>query len=498
MDPVEQIKQLITPDLLHHIYEGVEPSYQVRYPLEELQQIFDNPMDLLLAISRRSQDPIIRNLSCPVGETYAPIYYDADCFLKLVIKKGGIYPALILWDLLVVDLDQDQTMMSLENLKTMIMQSPYHDQLFYVHQTRHGYHLYLMSQPVLYCSSLAMHIRHDLHCDPIYGAFSLYRGSSIRLSRKPEETTIPSRKIAQIGTGQVDPRVDRIYQKCLYYLNMFQDEYYQSFSQQGLQKLWTLWEQTLMKNDNFGLVHIAVTAPLMLYKKGSIIGINELVDESPELDYAWVQFRLNPVITDDNLDVLIRAARRLKQYQNMYRILEATDDYVIGVHTEEALHFISYRNLLMIDYDHPEDLTKVQIYQQQHPEKIFRVVSTHRGYHVFLTSHPIDHASPEAMAMMRELGSDHPYILSCRLRGYSVRLNPKYDDEKPYQEVAILGNHKENSHLVTLYQKHLQLYFEKRDCEHYLCMKNAAIQYLLEMGSKLQQQQLPSSSSDPK
>ena len=337
-DPLIRVDQLITPELLIHIYQGLDPTFKEQYSLFDLQQTFENrPFDLLLTLARRSTDPIIRNLACPVGEKYAPIYYDHDCFLKLILKKGGFYPVLILWDLLVIDLDQPTW--SVDDVKKLVMESTYQEQLFYIHRTPHGYHLYLMSQPMLYCSVQAIRMRYQLRCDPTYGTFSLYRGSSIRLVRKLGEgdADLPSQKVGEVGIGHLDPEMDRIYHKVLFYLNLFQNESSHTFSPQSLKTLWHLWKQTILDNDNFGLVHIAVTAPLMLHRtKDDQIVINDLVDDSPLLDRAWVAFRQNPTITDENLSILLRTTRRLKQYQNLYRIVDATEDYVIGVHIEEA------------------------------------------------------------------------------------------------------------------------------------------------------------------
>ena len=128
----------------------------------------------------------------------------------------------------------------------------------------------------------------------------------------------------------------------------------------------------------------------------------------------------------------------------------------------------------------PTHLEVLKSYQKEHPEETFRVVSTHRGYHVFLTSHAVEHRSQEALDLMRTLQSDHPYILSCYHRGFSVRLNRKDEHETPYCEVMIVGTSPENSRLVSLYQMHLQLYMQCPQCEHHLCMKHSAIQFLLE------------------
>ena len=39
-----------------------------------------------------------------------------------------------------------------------------------------------------------------------------------------------------------------------------------------------------------------------------------------------------------------------------YNILESNDDYAFGIDLGHSLYFISYRNLLMIDYDNKNRL----------------------------------------------------------------------------------------------------------------------------------------------
>src|SRR6202011_5766232 len=88
-------------------------------------------------------------------------------------------------------------------------------------------------------------------------------------------------------------------------------------SHEMLEKLWRLWERTGNNNDNFGLLHVAVTAPMMIHKKENKIQINYLIDSSPHLDKVWEEFVANPRITPDNLDDLLRVSRRIKQFNNL-------------------------------------------------------------------------------------------------------------------------------------------------------------------------------------
>lgn len=462
-------------NLIGFLYEISDKMYNSRFSLKQLKDDYPNQLELIRILTRRSTDPIIRNLSRPIGERYIPVYYDSDCFLKINIKRYGLLPTLTIWDLLVLDIDN----IDYDTIKDRI-ESQYKEELFYVHKTPRGYHLYLVSRLIKYCSKEAINYRINLGCDPSYGIFSLYNGSSIRLAKKKGDIERPSIKIGSLGSGKPDVKAVNIYEKCINFIEMFENEDSGNFSQNGMKKLWDLWEKTINNNDNFGLVHIAATAPMLLWNKDGKIEINYLIDSSPEIQEGWKNFQKDLRITSDNLETLIKAAKCIKQYNNLYRIYEATDDYAIGTHIQESLDFISYRDLLIIDYDNNDDIEYVYKYNKNHPEFVFRVVKTHRGYHVFCTSHSFEHNSTEAINIQLELNSDHCYILSCFHRGYSVRTNRKHENEREYQEISILGIAPEDPRLLNLYQMHLTLYNVNQNNESYLCMTKYTQEYFKE------------------
>lgn len=462
-------------NLIGFLYSISDNIYKQRLSLKQLHQDYPNQLELVRVLTRRSMDPVIRNLGRPIGERYVPVYYDSDCYLKINIKRYGLIPTLTIWDLLILDIDTT-AYDSYDSIKSKI-ESQYPNELFYIHKTPRGYHLYLMSKSVKYCSKQAISYRINLGCDPSYGVFSLYNGSSIRLAKKKGDTEKPSIKIGEIGSGKPDSNALKLYEKCTKFIEMFQNEDSGEFSQDGMKKLWDLWNETVNNNDNFGLIHVAVTAPMLLYNNNDKIQINYLIDSSEELQKAWKEFQTTLRITPDNLDILLKASKCIKQYNNLYRIYKATDDYAIGTHTQESLNFISYRDLLVIDYDNNDDIKNIYEFQKIHPEYVFRVVKTHRGYHVFCTSNGYEHDSIEAIKLQLKLNSDHCYILSCYHRGYSVRTNRKYVNENEYNEINIIGTGKEDPRLLELYQMHLSLYRENRDCEPYLCMTKYTEEY---------------------
>ncbi|MHB1955189.1 MAG: hypothetical protein ACYCOU_15760 [Sulfobacillus sp.] len=463
----------VTPELVSWLYDRTDPEFRERNSLSELESKYPNRAQLVGMLMRRNCDGLLRCLVRPVGETYAPVCYDRDCFLRLGHKRWGQVLTLTFWDLLVIDVDQVQDIAEID--RTLLA---FPNELFYVHRTPRGYHVYLMSRPVLYCSSEAIRLRLALGCDPKYAAFSLYHGSAVRLTRKASDTERPSIKVAERGAGSPDPDCLRIYHKITGFLETFQDFDGASLLKDAGELIWNLWKNQLLSHDDFGLVHVAITAPEMLYRPedvpGAPVELNQLVSE--ETPRHWPDFCRRPFIRPERLPDLLAGAYQLKQYKNLYRIFEANADHAVGSHIEENVLFISYRDLLMVDYDRADRLGVVATYCRYHPDAVFRTVKTHRGHHLFLTSRPVPHNSPEAADLLMRLCSDPAHALSCLLRGYSVRLNRKHAQEREYREVRKFGRGEEDPRLVALYEKHLKLYRLFADAEPVYCMRKNALE----------------------
>ncbi len=146
---------------------------------------------------------------------------------------------------------------------------------------------------------------------------------------------------------------------------------------------------------------------------------------------------------------------------NLYRILDATEDYAVGIHVQESCYFISYKDLFFTDIDHKSRLQIIYQYVRYHPKATFRIVETNKGYHAFLTSYPIPHK--EGIPLSLWLCTDHCHLLGVYYRGYSVRVNQKFKKEPPYKEIAKVGKAPEDPRLYMLYLKHLELYNLNRE-----------------------------------
>lgn len=403
----------------------------------------------------RSKHPFIRNLMRPIGEYYAVIAYDRNHILKLVKKPkwGGYVLCLVLWDFLIIDVDNKSQLECA--IKDLTMMCP--NDNFYIHSTPRGYHIYLMSRLIHHSSKEAINMRIAGKSDPAHATNSLYTGSSIRLSKKPGDTVLPSVYHSSFGSGIIDPEALQRYNICLHYLSLFQNFYTDKLTKTpaATEILRNLHLETLKKND-FGLHHVLTTAPFRidtengrfrLYENNTIVG--------PELKSVWKLLVAAKDFADDERDIVLASVKKTMQMRNLYQILDATADYAYGVHVQETLYFVSYKDLLMVDYDRDEDLQ--YLIDGLEPWMTFRIVKTNRGYHCFLTSRRIPFNSDESYRILRKVKSDIFHALGAWVRGYSVRVNHKHENDR-YEELEQIGSAPEDEELVKLYKMHIDLY----------------------------------------
>lgn len=436
---------------------------------------------LIRYLLSRSKLPNLRNLSRPPGEIYAPVTYTKDYIIKYIQKDSwGVHAmpdeaghkyivAMTLWDLLIIDIDN---LDELPYIKRR-MDKYYPDELFYIHRTPRGHHIYLVSRLANHLSGYAIYMRLKLGTDVAHGSNSLYTGASIRLTRKESEPlgTKISTFVEQYGGGTADEDALKIYHEVVHWLDYFHD-----LDAQGkaldVATLSPLWKDT---PDDFGKVHVSAAAPYLLglgSGLGSDAGLLMNLGQrhrTPELVSLWSRFLKYSTLTTYNLAPLLACVQYQMGYDNLYRIFDANKERAIGVHVQHNVHFISYRDLLFLDYDNKARLAIVARYARANPECVFRVVRTTKGYHVFLTSHRKPHNSLESLRLLMRLRSDPAHIIGVYHRGYSVRINQKKTNEKPYREIIRYGKGVEDPALYALYQEHLDLYTEHRQDKTHVC-----------------------------
>lgn len=434
----------------------------------------------LQAMLSRSMCPEYRNMVRSAGELYAPVCYSPDYIVKLVKKPswGGWILTITLWDMMVIDVDgfpgsdEDELPHIISNITYR-----YPNDLFYINKTNRGYHLYLVSRRISHATPEAVKMRIYLNGDPAHGTNSLYSGASVRISRKNTDPTgdnaeslpLPSVFLQSCGNGQADPELLALYDKVQSYIATY-GRYQIGPNFEGVIDLMVKLQQEWdYMPDDHGSTHIKATSPYLLTDGKPVPTEPFTIDPNSELALICNSMFKRTIkyknihscygVVETLVPILLWSHYTIC-FNNLYRILESTEDYAYVVHTQENCYAISYRDLFVVDYDCPQRIQILHRYVRNNPWCTFRLVRTTKGYHAFLTSRPIHHRL--GIELLHLLRSDPLHMLSSFHRGYGVRVNQKSIDERPYRETQVMGTAPEDPRLVALYQLHLQYYERNR------------------------------------
>ncbi len=486
-----------------------------------------------------STNPVFRSLVAPKQDWYLPLHYDNMHMLKLCQRDdlGGYLVTVNSWGITVLDIDDK---IDISILKQRILDSKFNQELFYIHETEKGYHLYLMSKNLPYYSFESVFLRIEFNCDVAYSAYCQYVGTTIRVSKKLGNNYV-SRYVDKVGNGHVDHEVFQAYQLIQQYIQEFQDfnpgDLYNLIpnnnTNRWIDKFYQLHQDMLIKKgSDMGLVHVLSVAPLKISNvyietHKSVNQINELpihrlnqvpfvsnvqfehngspvkphleslpesrigLDKSSELlrelhsssikvtnptdrnNGPWLipqtrsSFKLLTEINQlklADLDLYRQLISSYLRFKTTYRILKSDNSWSLGVHLQQNLYFVSYRHLLMVDYDDKSRLQILASFCRYNPGYVFRITRSTKGYHCFLTSHRIAFNTEESFKLLTRLGCDKLYVLATLARGYSVRINKKEDNEKPYYEFPrVIGKGTELPDLIQDYKVHIKFHNELRN-----------------------------------
>ena len=105
-------------------------------------------------------------------------------------------------------------------------------------------------------------------------------------------------------------------------------------------------------------------------------------------------------------------------------------------------------------------LNRVEEYVHKSKVKLnFMIYTTRNGIHLFLVNRKSDYKNLDDIKIMLDLNCDYYYSVYCYIRGWSVRLNKKKNDnEVLYTYLCDVGNtNKKDEHLVKLVNLHINL-----------------------------------------
>lgn len=398
--------------------------------------------------------PQIRNVYMPRDLIYAPIDFGNNWTLIFNYndKHDGYYLALRLLDLMIIDLDACE----LQSIITKI-ECEYNDMLWAIHQTSDDhYHLLLLSNPVFYGSDTAIKFGLEFKNDVHFGQISLYRGYSVRVISK-DENEFKYPLIKMIGGGKADEELQITYNLLLDNINKWGKYNIKSFNNSGAfrEELYNEWYKCIITKGegDLGLITYFECCPAYLVRDNE-----DILFKKVSYEYKIKNSELLNLLKYKNCDstrseeVWDWATRR----QSCYQILESNVKYAVGLDMSVVLYFISFRSLLMIDYDYKNRLQILGHFCRNHPEYTFRIASSPKGYHCFCTSHIIEFDSEEAKTLMSRLRSDPCHYLSSMKKGFSARLNLKSEGEKPKKHFK-LGKGEELPEQLELFNLYLAL-----------------------------------------
>lgn len=142
-------------------------------------------------------------------------------------------------------------------------------------------------------------------------------------------------------------------------------------------------------------------------------------------------------LTDERLNNVIRPKidGLSKSISGAKILIHEQDHLVIGFDIYTNIFSLCNKEILMIDFDYKEGITRKDIIARvsnfcdkmlkEGEEMLFAMYDTDRGVHAFLVNKYIHFASSEALKIMVDMCSDEMYIGYAEVRGFCVRLNPK-------------------------------------------------------------------------
>lgn len=180
-----------------------------------------------------------------------------------------------------------------------------------------------------------------------------------------------------------------------------------------------------------------------------------------------------------NFDVLPKTTITIKQIAPILldsikcdqELLKSTDDYYVARDISTNVIYICFKELLMIDIDQQKNsqtFTDNSILDHfNFPDKCFHIFKSNNGYHVFCISQPFIYRNEETSQFMLDNFCDFYYCVFSYIRGFSVRLNKKFNEyevSQLYIDLGVTGNKESiDPRLQTLVHKHISLVNKYKD-----------------------------------
>jgi hypothetical protein len=324
------------------------------------------------------------------------------------------------YDLMMVDFDSVSYTHLINNLEPFK-----NDYNFRIYKTKNGYHVFVVSEKIPYNSGNFVDLTKALRGDLMYCIYSRYNGYNIRLSPKiGYNEEISHVYVSDYGNGKV------------------------------LEDNAILIELLDDKIQNFGKER----------SDDSLEPINSLYSELLDLEHRESLFNNKKYIEDlfKNCEINYTLIKTLaKEYINYIkkpqRYLEGTSDYYIAVDMNTNMHYICYRDILMLDIDNKDQVIDYSFLKEKMMSRSnsYAVYKSSRGYHIFVLDRRYQKDHEDTINYMIDFGCDTNYIICSYLRNFSIRLNKKTQDDEKYQLIEVIDKGNIDPVIIRLVHEHI-------------------------------------------
>jgi hypothetical protein len=356
--------------------------------------------------------------SVPINEVFIINYSDK---YEYGIQKSKSCPDnkmfyIRFYDMLVLDYDDvsyDQLIEYLEPFKE--------DFLFRIYKTYKGFHVFITSHVFSHNDDSSIYLAKDLECDLTYIVYSKFNGYNIRLTPKiGYNETITHTFVSEYGSGTQNPN----FTDCIQLFeklnkdppilnkendtNLFYDEYIKIVNTRFKNKL---------NNDSINFLKNK-------YFIDHIIKNNKIT------------FELVKILSAGYIDYISKPQRCFITTENEY----------LAVDMNTNLHYICFKNIMMIDIDNNDIDTphKINSLMNKYNDS-YMLFKTTNGYHLFITNRYANHNDESTINYMIDFNCDINYIICTYLRGFCVRLNKKNNEEPDNLYTLVLSFNEQNS-----------------------------------------------------
>ena len=143
------------------------------------------------------------------------------------------------------------------------------------------------------------------------------------------------------------------------------------------------------------------------------------------------------------------------------RLLLDHDNYYIAIDIRTNTKYICYNNFCILDFDINKNNFKskeeIEIYIRENEilsEIPYFKVETHNGFHIYLLDKQRYYNDINTYLFIKQFNSDEFYKLYCYIRGFSIRLNKKINNEYILKNIKLVNNKKReiNRYLYKLFE----------------------------------------------